>query len=122
MTVNGGGAQGAEDKVIQHNGVGTVTIDGFQVADFGKLYRSCGNCDQNGGARQVIISNVKASSGSELAGINSNYGDVATIANTCATDVKDICVEYEGNNTGDEPEEVSSGPSDACKYSSVPTC
>jgi hypothetical protein len=27
--VKGGGAQSAEDKVIQHNGKGTVTIDGF---------------------------------------------------------------------------------------------
>ena len=42
--ITGGGATGAEDKVIQHNGVGTVTIDGFTVVDFGKLYRSCGNC------------------------------------------------------------------------------
>jgi len=42
--ITGGGAAGAEDKVIQHNGVGTVTIDGFTVVDFGKLYRSCGNC------------------------------------------------------------------------------
>jgi hypothetical protein len=29
--VKGGGAQGADDKVIQHNGKGTVTIDGFTV-------------------------------------------------------------------------------------------
>jgi hypothetical protein len=27
--IKGGGAQAAEDKVIQHNGKGTVTIDGF---------------------------------------------------------------------------------------------
>jgi len=46
--VIGGGARGAEDKVIQHNGVGSITIDGFTVQDFGKLYRSCGNCKQNG--------------------------------------------------------------------------
>jgi hypothetical protein len=46
--VIGGGARGAADKVIQHNGVGSITIDGFTVTDFGKLYRSCGNCKQNG--------------------------------------------------------------------------
>jgi hypothetical protein len=46
--VIGGGARGATDKVIQHNGVGSITIDGFTVTDFGKLYRSCGNCKQNG--------------------------------------------------------------------------
>lgn len=27
--IKGGGAQAADDKVIQHNGKGTVTIDGF---------------------------------------------------------------------------------------------
>ncbi|KAI9695953.1 MAG: hypothetical protein M1820_008365 [Bogoriella megaspora] len=122
MNVIGGGAQGAEDKVIQHNGAGTVTIDGFQVADFGKLYRSCGNCDEQG-KRTVVIKNVKASSGKDLAGINSNYGDTATITGTCATDVDTICAEFEGNDTGDEPEQIGSGPSDACKYTDpLPSC
>jgi hypothetical protein len=46
--VIGGGARGADDKVIQHNGAGSISIDGFTVQDFGKLYRSCGNCKQNG--------------------------------------------------------------------------
>ena len=41
-TITGGGAKGAEDKVVQHNGGGTVVIDSFCVQDFGKLYRSCG--------------------------------------------------------------------------------
>ena len=43
-TVSGGGAKAAKDKVVQHNGVGTISISGFYVEDFGKLYRSCGNC------------------------------------------------------------------------------
>ena len=38
----GGGAKNADDKVVQHNGGGTVVIDSFCVQDFGKLYRSCG--------------------------------------------------------------------------------
>ncbi|OJD40500.1 pectate lyase [Diplodia corticola] len=121
-TITGGGATGAEDKVIQHNGVGSVSIDGFTVVDFGKLYRSCGNCDEMG-ERKVTVSNVVASSGKVLTGINSNYGDTSTITGTCATDVKAICTEYEGNNTGDEPEEISSGVSDACIYSDpLPEC
>ncbi|KAH7114250.1 pectate lyase-domain-containing protein [Dendryphion nanum] len=45
--VKGGGAQAASDKVIQHNGKGTVTIDGFTASDFGKLYRACGNCSKS---------------------------------------------------------------------------
>ncbi|KAL1635916.1 hypothetical protein SLS58_010021 [Diplodia intermedia] len=119
--VSGGGAQGARDKVIQHNGVGTVTIDGFEVSDFGKLYRSCGNCDEQG-ERHVVIQNVKAYSGSYLAGINSNLGDTATITDTCATSVQVFCAEYEGNTSGEEPAEISEGPSNACIYTDVPAC
>ena len=40
----GGGAKGASDKVVQHNGGGSVKIDSYCVQDFGKLYRACGNC------------------------------------------------------------------------------
>ena len=74
----GGGAQGADDKVIQHNSGGEVSIEDFTVYDFGKLYRSCGNCDSMS-ERTVTISGVTAVSGKSLAGINSNYGDTATI-------------------------------------------
>ncbi|KAI0116163.1 polysaccharide lyase family 3 protein [Hypoxylon sp. NC0597] len=121
-TVKGGGATGADDKVIQHNGLGTVTIDGFTVVDFGKLYRACGNC-KTMGQRNVVVKNVKAYNGKTLVGINSNKGDIATIADTnCATSVKEICVEYEGTTPGNEPKEISSGPSDHCKYTSVSAC
>ncbi|KAI1086416.1 polysaccharide lyase family 3 protein [Rostrohypoxylon terebratum] len=115
------GATGAEDKVIQHNGLGTVTIDGFTVVDFGKLYRSCGNCKVMG-QRNVVVKNVKAYKGSVLVGINSNKGDIATIQSTCATSVKDICVEFEGTTPGHEPKKISSGPSNNCKFSSVAAC
>ncbi|KAI9044360.1 pectate lyase [Aspergillus affinis] len=118
----GGGAQGAEDKVIQHNAEGEVSIDGFTVYDFGKLFRSCGNC-KSMAERSVTISNVKAISGKLLAGVNENFGDKATITDTCATDIKEICTSYEGNENGDEPEEIGSGPSDSCVYTDpLPEC
>jgi hypothetical protein len=117
--IKGGGARNAEDKVIQNNGASKVTIDGFSVQNFGKLYRSCGNCKGNGAKRDVIIKNVKATGGKVLAGINSNYGDTATITNTCASSTKKICVDFQGtNNNSVEPKELHSGPS----YSSVPSC
>ncbi|CEI66276.1 putative pectate lyase E [Fusarium venenatum] len=119
--VKGGGATGAADKVIQHNGLGTVTIDGFTVVDFGKLYRSCGNCKKMG-TRNVVIKNVKAYNGKVLTGINSNKGDISTITGTCASSVKEICVEYQGTTPGNEPKKIGSGPSKACKYSSVKSC
>ncbi len=82
MRVVGGSATGASDKIFQHNGVGsTVTIDGFTVTGTnGKLYRACGNCSTQG-RRTVNISNttINGKLNSGMAGINKNYGDVATI-------------------------------------------
>ncbi|TKX18468.1 putative pectate lyase E [Elsinoe australis] len=117
VLVRGGGARGASDKVIQHNGVGTVTLDGFKVTDFGALYRSCGNCDGNGGARNVVLRNVQAENGNRLVGINTNFGDKATITGSCATSVGEICLAYEGTTGGGEPTEI--GP---CQPSSLPAC
>jgi hypothetical protein len=123
-TVNGGGAKGADDKVFQHNGGGTLTIKNFQVSDYGKLYRSCGNCKSGQSKRTVIIRNVTATyKGSALAGINTNYGDTATFSNI--TILKDsskkivICQKYIGNSTGAEPPKNGSGADGTyCKYSS----
>ncbi|KAL1688308.1 polysaccharide lyase family 3 protein [Schizophyllum commune] len=117
-TITGGGAKGADDKVVQHNGGGTVVIDSFCVQDFGKLYRSCGNCDDMH-ERHVEISNIIASDGSSLAGINSNYGDTAKIdvASSQIDDVDSICDTYEGNDNGDEPEKLTSNESNEyCQF------
>ncbi|EEB93656.1 hypothetical protein MPER_07654 [Moniliophthora perniciosa FA553] len=116
--ITGGGAKGADDKVVQHNGGGTVEIDSFCVQDFGKLYRSCGNCDDQT-QRSVSIANVIASDGGTLAGVNSNYGDVATIdvSSIDMSDVDSVCDTYEGNDDGDEPEKLTSNESnDNCQF------
>lgn len=70
----GGGAYGAEDKVIQHNGCGHVNVINFYANDYGKVYRSCGNCKGNC-ARTVHMEGVTAIDGGELMGINTNMGD-----------------------------------------------
>lgn len=126
MTVKGGGALHAADKVFQHNGVGgTFIIDGFQVEDFGKLYRSCGNCKSAQGKRNVIIRNVTATfKGGAIAGINTNFGDTATFSNiTIVGDTKKkiaICNKYTGNNTGKEPPLIGTGPDGVnCKYTAA---
>ncbi|WYZ39966.1 hypothetical protein EsH8_IV_000307 [Colletotrichum jinshuiense] len=115
-TITGSGAFGADDKVLQHNGGGTLSVSGFTVETFGKLYRSCGNC-KTMYERHVIFDNINASSGKLLAGINSNYGDTATFTNIVASSVKEVCTEFVGNDSGAEPTEKSSGPSTYCKYS-----
>ncbi|RYP48624.1 hypothetical protein DL768_005515 [Monosporascus sp. mg162] len=107
--INGGGAFHASDKVFQFNGRGTVVISDFYANDYGKVVRSCGNCDDNGGPRNVVIEDSMAVDGGVLCGINTNYGDTCQISNTCQNDGKS-CDMYEGNSNGDEPTKVGSGP------------
>lgn len=70
----GGGAYKAADKIIQHNGCGHVNIINFYANDYGKVYRSCGNCSGNC-RRSVHMEGTTAVNGGELMGINLNYGD-----------------------------------------------
>ena len=107
--VNGGGAFNAEDKVFQFNGRGDVIISDFYAENYGKLVRSCGNCDGNGGPRNVVVEDSVAVDGGVLCGINTNYGDTCAISNTCQNDGKS-CDRYEGNDDGSEPEKIGSGP------------
>ncbi|KAL4242974.1 Pectate lyase [Abortiporus biennis] len=57
---------------------------------------SCGNCKTQY-KRTVSISNIITSDGSAIAGVNSNYGDVATITKSSLTlsNVDSICDTYE---------------------------
>ncbi|MCD7442419.1 pectate lyase [Streptomyces lincolnensis] len=118
--VDGGGARKADDKVFQHNGAGTLTIRNFQAADFGKLYRSCGNC-RTQYPRHVVISNVRATApGQVLAGVNANYGDTAVISGVTIVGDRSItvCERFRGNSSGAEPTELGSGSDGTnCRYS-----
>jgi hypothetical protein len=122
MTINGGGARKASDKVFQHNGPGTMYIRDFQVDDFGKLYRSCGNCKKQY-QRNVVLENITAfSPGKTLVGINTNYGDTArlrkiTIVGDSSRKIV-VCEKYRGVTSG-EPTKIGSGPdSTNCLYKS----
>ena len=44
-----------------------MEVSGFTVDNFGKLYRSCGNCKTQA-ERHVIFSDITASEGKTLAG------------------------------------------------------
>jgi pectate lyase len=109
MTIDGGGARSASDKVFQHNGPGTMVIQNFFADSFGKLYRSCGNCSKQY-KRTVIIRNVIARGGKVLAGVNANYGDSATFTNiNVVGNSPTICERYTGNTSGAEPTKIGSG-------------
>jgi hypothetical protein len=122
MTIDGGSATGATDKVFQHNGPGTVVIKNFTANGFGKIYRSCGNCSSQF-KRSVVLQNVTAvvsSSSKTLVGINTNYGDTATLSGiTIKNDPShkvDICEKFTGNSSGDEPKKLGAGPGGGCNY------
>jgi hypothetical protein len=116
MTVKCGGAKQATDKIFQHNGAGTLTIQDFQIDGFGKLYRSCGNCGTQH-ARHVVLRDVTARSGSALVGINTNYGDTADFERITIYGNITICERYTGNNNGAEPVRTGTGAdSQYCRY------
>ncbi|KAF6814842.1 pectate lyase [Colletotrichum sojae] len=122
VLIQGGGAQNAADKVVQHNGRGTVTIDGFTVVTAGKLYRGCGDCTNNGGPRNVVVKNVKAKGVKELVGINSNYGDTANISGSCGSSTPKVCQEYKGVTKGNGSSSKVSTTANCKGQSSLPAC
>ncbi|MFD7691106.1 pectate lyase [Streptomyces sp. NPDC059781] len=121
--VIGGGAKKADDKVLQFNGAGTLTVSGFRVEDFGKLVRSCGNCKKQY-KRTIVLKDIDVvAPGKSLVGINTNYGDTATLSKIrIEGDSKKkikTCTRYQGNNTGKEPKDLGSGADGKyCKFSS----
>ncbi|MET9857388.1 pectate lyase [Streptomyces sp. NPDC006450] len=120
--VHGGGAKGASDKVFQFNGAGKLVVTKFQVSDFGKLVRSCGNCAKQY-PRTILINDVDITApGKSIVGVNSNYGDIATLRNIrIHGDTKKKtkpCTRFTGNDTGKEPDEIGTGPDGTtCRYS-----
>lgn len=121
--VIGGGARKAADKVLQFNGAGKLTVTGFRVEDFGKLVRSCGNC-RTQYKRTIVISDVDVTApGKAIVGVNSNYGDTATLSGIRihGDGKKKIktCVRFKGNNTGREPAQLGSGADGtSCRFAS----
>jgi pectate lyase len=112
--VIGGSATGAEDKVLQFNGGGTLNVSGFTATDFGTMIRSCGNCDEMP-QRTIVMDGVTAyAPADKIVGINENYGDTATITNLTVVgsspEDTTVCQRYIGNDSGDEPEESGEGP------------
>ncbi|KPI07044.1 Pectate lyase [Actinobacteria bacterium OK074] len=121
--VIGGGAQKADDKVLQFNGAGKLSVTGFQVKDAGKLVRSCGNCKTQY-KRSITLSDIDVTYPiKDVVGVNANYGDTATLSKIrIHGDTKKkakVCQEFKGNSSGKEPTSLRSGPDGtACHYKS----
>lgn len=100
MNITCGAAYKGSDKTFQFNGRGEMRISNFYVANSGKLVRSCGDCTGNGGPRRIFVNNVITRDVPTTVGINSNFGDVATIRNltlnNSGTTKTKICQVYKG--------------------------
>jgi hypothetical protein len=104
MTIDHCIALHASDKVFQHNAKGgsKTVVKNSYVSDFGKLWRSCGDCTANGGPRNLILDNVRVEGVNvAVAGANQNYGDSVTMTNlyvkggyNAGSDKPKICTEY----------------------------
>lgn len=106
MRISGAIAKSATDKVFQHNAKGgsKTIISNSYISDFGKVWRSCGDCTNNGGPRHLVLDNVKLEKvGSAVAGANENYGDTVTMTNIfvkggydASKDKPKICTVWKG--------------------------
>jgi hypothetical protein len=115
--VIGGGARNGSDKTFQHNGNGTVNISGFYLSGAGKLYRACGNCT-NSYQRNVVVDNVLLTGVDYVVGINTNWGDVATISRVTVNSDAVVCGMYKGVAKGSEPSYLGEGwDTSNCKVS-----
>ncbi|MBN3193125.1 pectate lyase PelI [Pectobacterium versatile] len=105
-TTNGPG--GKPDKVLQQNSKNSHTIvqGNFTLTgQHGKLWRSCGDCTNNGGPRNLtIISATVNGTIDSIAGVNRNFGDVAEIRDLRIKGYKagkpKICEEFTGVEKG----------------------
>ncbi|KAH9183575.1 hypothetical protein AeNC1_014448, partial [Aphanomyces euteiches] len=94
----GGGARSADDKIIQHNGAGTVSIEGCKTQ-----YQ-----------RKVTVTNVYAvNPKATVVGVNKNYGDQATLSNikiksSKKADKLKVCTYFQGVTSG-EPKQLGNG-------------
>ncbi|MCV9879127.1 pectate lyase PelI [Brenneria izbisi] len=120
MTIVGGvahntqnGPGGKPDKVLQQNTKNSHTIvqGNFTLTgEHGKLWRSCGDCTNNGGPRKLTIVSATINGVIDsIAGVNRNYGDVAEIRDLRIKNYQSgkppICEEYKGVEKGKGKEE-----------------
>ncbi|KAF4316874.1 hypothetical protein BBO99_00008264 [Phytophthora kernoviae] len=105
--VIGGGARYADDKVIQHNGYGTVVVDGFFGQDFVDL---------------EVIKTQRVNPNVSIVMMNGNFGDQAVLHNIHvkpSTENYTECASSMGTNiSGSRPVILSNGPKNpVCQYS-----
>ena len=117
MTVVGGGARNAYDKVFQLDGAGTASIRDFSAEDIGTLVVSCGRCIHQYQRHVEVRNSVVKNGHYHVAGVNRNYGDSAEFAGiTIIGKHIHVCQESIGHTDRDAEYLPYTDPDVACRY------
>ena len=113
VTITGGGAIGAHDKLFQDNSHGKFIIDTFYGQKLGKLYRACGVGGACGSTKgNLTLTNTTVIGVSEVVGITSGR-DTATISKLCVIQTPVICQPYDSS---DNKLATDGNDGTTCKY------
>jgi hypothetical protein len=114
VTISGGGAQGAHDKLFQDNSHGKFVIQNFLGQRLGKMYRACGVGSGCSGTKgNVSISNSFAIGVDEVVGVTSGR-DTVSISKLCVYQTPTVCQPYDSSDNALATDGVDST---TCKYS-----
>ncbi len=98
VTIDGGGAQGAHDKLFQDNSHGKFIIQNFFGQRLGKMYRACGVGGACGSTKgNLTITNTVAIGVDEVVGLTSGR-DTATISKLCVFQTPTVCQPYDSSD------------------------
>jgi pectate lyase len=112
VTIDGGGAKNAHDKLFQDNSHGKFIVSNFYGEHLGKMYRACGAggaCDTT--KANLTMTNVTAVGVDQIAGLTQGR-DTATFSKICTFQTPTICEQYDSSDKS-----VTDGPDGTtCKY------
>jgi pectate lyase len=113
VTIDGGGARGAHDKLFQDNSHGKFIIQNFYGERLGKMYRACGVGGACGSTKgNVTITNTIAIGVDEVVGVTQGR-DTATISHLCTFQSPTVCQPYDSS---DNPLATDGNDGTTCKY------
>jgi pectate lyase len=112
VTIDGGGAKNAHDKLFQDNSHGKFIVQNFYGEHLGKMYRACGEggaCDNT--KANLTMTNVTAVGVDQIAGLTKGR-DTGTFTKICTFQTPTICEQYDSSDGA-----ITDGPDGTtCKY------
>ena len=112
VTIDGGGARNAHDKLFQDNSHGAFVVSNFYGEKLGKMYRACGEggaCDSTKG--KLTMTNVTAVGVDQVVGLTQGR-DTATLSKICLFQTPTVCQMYDASDN-----KLQDGPDGStCNY------